>query len=80
MKKKALLLGFLVAASILSFSGCKNIELLPEEKRIALAGILSLDPRPAYQDDPDKIYGLNFAGHNVRFRIHHNTVTVLELL
>lgn len=62
-----------------SFSECKNIELLPEEKRIALAGILSLDPRPAYQDDPDKIYGLNFAGHNVRFKVQDSSVIVLDI-
>ena len=34
-----------------------------------LVGILRNDPRPPYQKDPDRIYGLTYGGHNVRFRI-----------
>ena len=42
---------------------------LPEDKRSALVGVLSLDPRPSYQEDPDRIYAIRFAGINVRFRV-----------
>lgn len=45
----------------------------------ALAQILSLDPRPAYQENPAKVYGLDFAGHNVKFCVSGTTVTVLSL-
>ena len=51
----------------------------PEEKRSALSGILSQDPRPAYQKDPDRIYGLSFAGYNVRFRVDGERLEVTGL-
>lgn len=43
-----------------------------------LREILSLDPRPKYQDDPDRVYGLTFAGRDVHFRVEGNTVFVLN--
>lgn len=52
---------------------------LPPEKREALLRVLALDPRPRYQDDPERIYGLSFAGYNVRFRAGHGAVTVEEI-
>jgi tRNA-Thr(GGU) m(6)t(6)A37 methyltransferase TsaA len=42
-----------------------------------LEAILSLDPRPAYQDDPSRIYGLSFKGKNIRFRVEGDVLTVL---
>lgn len=45
----------------------------------ALREILSLDPRPHYQDDPQRIYGLSFAGRNVRFRVSGGTLTVVAI-
>lgn len=42
----------------------------------ALAEILSQDPRPQYQDDPGREYGLTFAGRNVRFRVKDGVLTV----
>lgn len=42
--------------------------------------VLSFDPRPAYQDDPARIYGVLLAGCNVRFRIDHDGVEVVEIL
>ena len=52
---------------------------LPEQKREAAIGILSHDPRPSYQDDPERIYGLSFAGFNIRFRVQGQLLTVLEV-
>lgn len=49
-----------------------------KEELDALKGLLSQDPRPRYQDDPDKIYGLTFAGRNIRFRVISNRLTVLD--
>ena len=53
--------------------------LLPEEKRESAIGVLSHDPRPSYQRKPDRIYGLNFAGYDIRFRVCEETLTVLEV-
>lgn len=52
---------------------------VPENKRKALLGVLSHDPRPSYQDDPARVYGLSFAGKNVRFRVAGKVLTVLEI-
>ncbi len=50
-------------------------ELLP-----ALVQVLGLDPRPAYQHDPERSYGVVFAGMDVRFRVNDATLTVTEVL
>lgn len=50
---------------------------LPESKREALIRILEEDPRPAYQKDPDRVYGFPFAGFEIRFRADDETETVL---
>ncbi len=44
----------------------------------ALTEILSQDPRPAFHDDPERIYALEFKGRTVRFRVSENQVIVLE--
>ncbi|MBQ3712022.1 MAG: tRNA (N6-threonylcarbamoyladenosine(37)-N6)-methyltransferase TrmO [Bacteroidales bacterium] len=53
-------------------------QLTPSELE-ALAEILSQDPRPQYQDDPQREYGLLFAGHNVRFKVADNVLTVISI-
>ena len=52
---------------------------LPEDRREALLGVLAQDPRPPYQDDPARTYGLDFAGWNVRFSVQDGTLTVWEV-
>ncbi|MBP1581041.1 MAG: tRNA (N6-threonylcarbamoyladenosine(37)-N6)-methyltransferase TrmO, partial [Oscillospiraceae bacterium] len=52
------------------------LEQLPEDKREALLGVLSQDPRPAYQEDPERIYGLVFAGYDIHFRVSDGVLTV----
>ena len=54
-------------------------EKIPAEKRAALRGVLAQDPRPRYQKDPERIYGLAFAGRNVKFRVENGCVTVTEV-
>lgn len=54
-------------------------EKLPEEKRAALIGILRQDPRPHYQKDPKRIYGLTFDHWNVKFRVEDDTVYVVAI-
>jgi hypothetical protein len=53
---------------------------LPEEKREVAAGVLSHDPRPSYQRKPDRIYGLPFAGFDIRFRVEEDVLTVVEIV
>ena len=55
------------------------LEILPEKKRQAAIGVLSHDPRPSYQRKEDRIYGLNFAGFDIRFRVEDNTLFVCEV-
>lgn len=52
---------------------------VPEEKRAALTGVLAHDPRPPYQKDSERIYGLDFAGVNVRFSVQGEILTVCEV-
>lgn len=54
--------------------GLEDKSMLP-----ALIEVLSLDPRPSYHDDADRIYGLSFAGYNVRFRVADGVLTVVEI-
>jgi len=46
--------------------------------RNILADILSLDPRPSYQNDPARIYGMDFGGRNIRFTVDKDILTVIE--
>ena len=52
---------------------------LPEETRRSLLAVLGHDPRPTYQNDPDRVYGMDFAGHNVRFTVADGVLTVVEI-
>ena len=55
------------------------LERLPENKREAAIGVLSHDPRPSYQRKPGRVYGLTFAGFDIRFTVENNTLTVTEV-
>jgi tRNA-Thr(GGU) m(6)t(6)A37 methyltransferase TsaA len=61
------------------FPDCLLVK-VPEEKRQALIDVLSHDPRPSYQSDSDRVYGLNFAGRDIRFSIKDSVLTVLEVI
>ena len=52
---------------------------VPPEKREALLGVLAQDPRPSYQNDPQRVYGMRFAGLDVRFTVDGNALTVCEI-
>lgn len=56
------------------------LEKVPAAKRKALVGVLSLDPRPRYQHDPSRIYGLEFAGMDVRFLVDGTRLVVVEVV
>lgn len=56
------------------------LNLLPESKQQAAIGVLSHDPRPSYQRKPGRVYGLNFAGFDIRFTVEEKTLTVCEVV
>ena len=55
------------------------LDILPRDKRQAAIGVLRHDPRPSYQRKPERIYGLTFAGVNIRFRVEEDTLTVVAV-
>ena len=56
------------------------LEKVPEGRREALRGVLAQDPRPHYQDDPDRVYGFTFAGMEVRFSVAGTVLTIREII
>ena len=54
---------------------------LPEDKalRDALCGVLRNDPRPSYHNDPDRVYGMDFAGYNIKFTVTGSTLRVTDV-
>jgi len=55
------------------------LEQIPENRREALRGVLAQDPRPHYQNDPERIYGFGFAGLEIHFSVDGTTLTVREV-
>ncbi len=56
------------------------LEAVPAEKRGALLGVLAEDPCPSYQNDPRRVYGMSFAGVDVRFTVEGDRLTVREVV
>lgn len=56
------------------------LALIPEPQRNALLEILAQDPRPSYQNDPDRVYGLAYGGMDIRFSVAGNVLTVKEIV
>lgn len=55
------------------------LEKLPQSKRQTAVDVLSHDPRPSYQQKPGRVYGLCFAGFDIRFTVEEKKLTVLEV-
>lgn len=56
-----------------------QLSLLSEDKKKGLLSILSSDPRPSYQHDPERLYGLKYAGYEVKFRVDKDTLYLIEI-
>lgn len=56
------------------------LSVIPVSKQQAILEVLRQDPRPAYQDDPDRKYGVAFAGFDVRFHVSAGVLTVCEVV
>lgn len=54
-------------------------EKIPAEQRRALIEVLENDPRPGYQEDPDRIYGLSYGTKNIKFRVKEKVLTVCKV-
>ena len=57
----------------------EGMKKIPEEKRKVVMQILSQDPRPSYQNDPERVYGMGFAGVEVKFRVEGSTLYVVSV-
>jgi len=55
------------------------LKILPVAKQEAALAVLSHDPRPSYQRTADRVYGLTFAGFDIRFRVEEKTLHVIEV-
>ena len=53
------------------------LSLIPPDQRQALLGVLAQDPRPSYQSDPARVYGVAFGRHNVRFTVDEGVLRVV---
>lgn len=57
----------------------KLLEILPEEKRGGAMQLLSLDPRPSYITDDNRVFGVEYAGFDIRFKVKDDTLTVIDI-
>ena len=55
------------------------LQKVPESQRESLIEVLAHDPRPQYQDDPKRVYGMAFSGMEVKFKVEGIQLTVLEI-
>ncbi|MBQ2973079.1 MAG: tRNA (N6-threonylcarbamoyladenosine(37)-N6)-methyltransferase TrmO [Clostridia bacterium] len=55
------------------------IKIIPLKKQAALKAVLAQDPRPGYQNIPDRVYGIEFTGFDVRFKVENKLLTVIEI-
>ena len=55
------------------------LDRIPKNRRDALRGVLAQDPRPHYQNDPERIYGFGFAGMEVKFSVNGAVLTIVDI-
>lgn len=55
------------------------LDRIPKDKQSALIGILRHDPRPAYQNTSDRIYGVRYMNFDVHFKVKNDTLTVTDI-
>lgn len=54
--------------------------LLSDTQYKALFGILEQDPRPSYQEDPDRVYGFSYAGYEIKFKAADGKAIILDII
>ena len=55
------------------------MEALPESMQKTLIKILEQDPRPSFHDDPDRIYGMSYAGYEIHFQVKEGVLYILDI-
>lgn len=55
------------------------LEMIPRDKREGLISALSQDPRPAYQDDPERVYTMSFGGFEISFKVKEETLDIIDI-
>lgn len=55
------------------------LEQVPKEKRAALLAVLANDPRPGYQKDPDREYGMSFGNQDIHFKVDGELLRVIRI-
>ena len=55
------------------------LQKVPESQKESLIEVLAHDPRPQYHADPERVYGMEFGGMEVKFKVNHDLLTVLEI-
>lgn len=55
------------------------LQKVKEEKRTALTAVLEADPRPSYQNDPERVYGMSFADYEVKFTVDGKKLKVIDI-
>lgn len=60
-------------------SGAELLDILPQEKRETLAAVLQDDPRPSYHNDPKRIYGFEYSGYEIKFRVNENELQITDI-
>ena len=57
----------------------ESLQQVPEAQRESLIAVLAHDPRPQYQDDPERVYGMAFADFEIKFKVDGTRLTVLSV-
>lgn len=55
------------------------LEKIDENHRAEATTLLSLDPRPGYHDDPERVYGMNYIDYDIKFKVANDTLTVVSV-
>ena len=55
------------------------LEKIPETQRESLISVLAHDPRPQYQDDPERVYGMTFGGLDINFKVEERRLSVIRV-
>lgn len=72
--------GFSVAEKTMKVNIPENLsKKIKECDKDAIISILSCDPRPGYQNDPDRVYGISYAEYNIKFKVCDNIVFVIDV-
>ena len=69
----------LTGLDVIFFSSCSSLPPASFSSREALLGVLAEDPRPPYQENPDRVYGMAFGGLEVRFTAAEGLLTVRDV-